>query len=438
MSKAIMWLRRDMRLEDNMALSVATRNHDEVYPVFIFDTNILDKLKNKKDQRVSLIFDRLKELNKKHKVHIFYGDPVALIPQIADAFGAQSVYANEDYESYALSRDGAIAKKVELKLYKDHVVFRYDEIKNKQGLPYKVFTPYKNVWLYQLETNPESYAEKKVDKKKLCTSIALVKKEVNLLSDIGFDNAPYGEENKKFDINTYKKHRDFPAVDGTSRLSAKLRFGIVCPRQLIRKNMPFNNIESQTWLSELVWRDFYFAVLGNFPHVEKKCFIKEFDKIKWDNDKKLFKAWCEGKTGVPIVDAGMRELNTTGWMHNRVRMIVASYLCKTLLIDWRWGESYFAEKLIDFDLAANNGGWQWSASTGCDAAPYFRIFNPYSQGEKFDPDAIYIKKYVPELSKYTPKEIHKLMLKSEDYNSPVIDYKAQRAKALAMYKKAKE
>ena len=433
-----MWLRRDLRLKDNTALSVATRKYDEVFPVFVFDTNILDKLKNKEDQRVSLIFDRLQELSQKYKIHIFYGDPIKLIPKIAKAFDAEEVFANEDYESYALKRDKDVAKSVNLSLFKDHVIFRYDEIKNKQGLPYKVFTPYKNTWLFQLEQNPESYTERKVNLKKLSSSSKLTKEQVNSITDIGFEQTDYIQENNEFDINHYKSSRDFPAKPGTSRLSAKLRFGFVCTRQLIRKNMPFNNVERQTWLSELVWRDFYFAVLGNFPYVEKNCFIKEFDKIKWNNDKKLFKSWCEGKTGVPIVDAGMRELNTTGWMHNRVRMIVASYLCKTLLIDWRWGEKYFAEKLIDFDLAANNGGWQWSASTGCDAAPYFRIFNPYSQGEKFDPDAIYIKKFVPELSNYSAKEIHKLTLDKNDYNPPIIDYKAQRPKALAIYKEAKE
>ena len=438
MKKALMWFRRDLRLTDNMALSVATRNCDVVFPVFVFDENILGKLKNKKDRRVTYIFERLLELSKKKKFIIVYGDPVEVIPKLVKELGAEEVYANEDYESYGLARDENVSKKVKLNLFKDQVIFRFDEIKNGKGEPYKVFTPYKNKWLEKLDMTPEAYLERKVITQKIAHAVPKMK-TVSKLKDIGFETEPIVFPKNHFNIDKYKQRRDFPALDATSYLSVALRFGVKGIRELIREKMPFKNEDSQTWLSELVWREFYFYILGNFPKVEKGPFIEDYKNVKWLNDKKEYKAWCEGKTGVPIVDAGMRQLNETGFMHNRVRMIVASYLCKTLLIDWRWGEKYFAEKLNDFDLSANNGGWQWCASTGCDAAPYFRIFNPYTQSKKFDENAEYIIKYIPELSAHTPKEIHnpdKFSL--SNYPAPIVDYKARRVKALQLYKDAKE
>jgi deoxyribodipyrimidine photo-lyase len=441
MSKAIFWMRRDMRFDDNHALSQATNNFDEVYPVFIFDEKILSKLKNKSDARVNIIYKRLKELSKINKIHIFYGDPVALIPKIAKLMGVSDVFANEDYESYAVKRDKAISKLVQLHLYKDTVVMRFDEVANGKGLPYRDFTAYKNTWLAKLESDYRFKGEYKINKKRIKEVHTAKKLEITSLKDTGFIESEAKISKIKFNvIDDYAEKRDFPALDNTSRASVYLRFGFVSVRSLIRKIMPIDNEGKKIWLSELVWRDFYFSILANFPHAEKNCYRPEFDLIEWSDDKSGFKAWCEGKTGVPIVDAGMRELNTTGFMHNRVRMIVASYLCKTLLIDWRKGEKYFAEKLLDFDLAANNGGWQWSASTGCDASPYFRIFNPYTQGKRFDPDCEYIRKYVTELEGVDSKAIHNADKErvSINYIEPIIDYSKQRIKALAMYKKAKE
>jgi deoxyribodipyrimidine photo-lyase len=464
MARAIVWLRRDLRFYDNMALSIATQNFSEVYPVFIFDSKILTKLKNKDDLRVNFIFQTLMRLKKQHPLHIFYGDPAILIPKLAKEFNVQEVITNEDYEAYAKERDSKVAKALEkekilFSSYKDTVIFSFRDIKNQTGTPYKVFTPYKNKWIYELEQNPESYAERKIKTQNIKQNENCKENEITKIEQVSFnfidltDKVELDPEKllslfkKKVDL--YKANRDYPALPNTSKLSVHLRFGTVNPRMLVRDFMPFNNEGRKVWLSELVWREFYFAVLAHFPYVEKSAFLDYFKDIQWENDNKKFKAWCEGKTGVPIVDAGMRELNSTGWMHNRVRMIVASYLCKTLLIDWRLGEEYFAEKLIDFDLAANNGGWQWSASTGCDAAPYFRIFNPYTQSQKFDGEAHYIKKYVPELSAVPAKKIHdptlwtpmdlmdwKIVI-GKDYPAPIADYKANRIKALAMYKKAK-
>lgn len=438
MKSLVYWMRRDLRFDDNMALSVATNHADNVYPVFVFDSNILDKLKEKDDRRVTFLMETLQELNKKHEITILYGDPIELIPKFAKEVKADEVYANEDYESYAHKRDGAVAKQIELKLFKDQVIFRFDEIKNGKNEPYKVFTPYKNKWLEKLDQTPEAYLERKYISKNMSAAKTKLK-TINGLKDLGFEYNPMVFPESNFKINHYSDRRDFPAMDATSYLSVHLRFGLVSIRSQVRKHMPFNNEGKKIWLSELVWREFYFYILGNFPYVEKGPFLKYFSDIKWINDKKEFKAWCEGRTGVPIVDAGMRQLNETGFMHNRVRMIVASYLCKTLLIDWKWGEKYFAQKLNDFDLSANNGGWQWSASTGCDAAPYFRIFNPYTQSSKFDKEAEYIKKYIPELRKYTAKEIHDpVKYPLIDYPAPIVDYKSRRALALKLYKEAKE
>ncbi len=439
MKKAIFWMRRDMRFDDNHALSIATYNFDAVYPVFIFDKNILDKIKNKSDPRVSLIYDRLASLGKSHKIHIYYGDPVKLIPDIARELGAQEVFANEDYESYAKTRDSKISKEISLNLYKDTVVFRYDEILNGKNEPYKVFTAYKNKWIKDLESNLSVIYKYKIELEKLKYKKTKENIQVTSLADISFEyTSDYTHAYSLDKVIDYDKNRDFPQIEGTSRVSVSLRFGLVSVRSLIREIMPTDNNGKKVWLSELIWREFYFQILVNFPHVEKKSYRPEYEKVKWTQNNKLFKAWCEGKTGVPIVDAGMRELNTTGFMHNRVRMITASYLCKTLLLDWRLGEKYFAEKLLDFDLAANNGGWQWCASTGCDSAPYFRIFNPYTQGKRFDKDCLYIKKYVEELKEVDIKAIHNADKNPLDYASPIVDYSKQRIRALALYKKAKE
>jgi deoxyribodipyrimidine photo-lyase len=439
--KAIYWMRRDLRLEDNHALAQATEFFDEVYPVFIFDEKILTKLKDKSDPRISIIYRQLLEISKIKKIHILFGDPVDVIPKVAKLVDACEVFANEDYESYAIERDRKISKKLKLNLYKDTVVLRFDEIVNGKDLPYKVFTAYKNKWLSILDSNFKLIGEHKVNLKKIKPSSELAELEIKKISDIGFkvnDLAP--EKASLKGLDSYDQARDFPALNATSKVSVPLRFGFISIRSLVRKIYPTDTNGKKIWLSELIWREFYFSILGNFPHIEKKSYKPEFENIEWIKDEKLFKSWCEGKTGVPIVDAGMRELNTTGFMHNRVRMIVASYLCKTLLIDWRKGEKYFAEKLLDFDLAANNGGWQWCASTGCDSTPYFRIFNPYTQGKKFDSECVYIKKYVEELRDINSKDIHSADKKqiSSMYNKPIVNYSTQRIKAFSLFKKAKE
>ena len=441
MSKAIYWMRRDLRLDDNHALSQATDNFDEVYIVFVFDEKILTKLKDKSDPRISILYKRLVKISKIKKVHITFGDPVDVIPKIAKEIGASEVFANEDYESYGIKRDKIISKSVKLNLFKDTVVLRYDEIVNGKDLPYKVFTAYKNKWLSIIDMNSHLIGEYEVNLKNIKSSNKITKFEINSITDIGFEHNSLVPENYTLEgLNDYDNARNFPALNATSKVSLSLRFGFISIRSLVRKVYPTTTNGKKIWLSELIWREFYFSILGNFPHVEKKSYKPEFENIKWDNDKNLFESWCQGKTGVPIVDAGMRELNTTGFMHNRVRMIVASYLCKTLLIDWRKGERYFAEKLLDYDLAANNGGWQWCASTGCDSTPYFRIFNPYTQGKKFDSECIYIKKYVEELRDTEAIDIHKADKKriSINYNEPIVNYSKQRIKAFSLFKNSKE
>lgn len=421
----VFWFRRDLRLEDNAGLYRALKASTSVVPIFIFDSHILSELEDKKDQRVEFIHSALEGLHEKLKeagssIHILHGDPV----EIFRTANVAAVYTNHDYEPYAIERDRKIArimeeKKIPFKTFKDQVIFEKNEVLKDDGKPYTIFTPYSRKWKALL--NPFYY--------KSYPALSYLKNLKQLkplpfpdLRAIGFlpSGKPFPERViRQSVIVNYDRQRNFPAVEGTSRLSVHLRFGTVSIRKLTQVALKKN----EAWLNELIWRDFYHMILWHFPHVTKGAFKPAYDRIHWRNNEADFKKWCEGKTGYPLVDAGMRELNATGFMHNRVRMVVASFLTKHLLIDWHWGEDYFAKKLLDFDLAANNGGWQWAAGSGCDAAPYFRVFNPALQTEKFDPKRIYIKKWVPEFG--TPA-----------YVTPMVDHAMARERVLAAYKEA--
>jgi deoxyribodipyrimidine photo-lyase len=421
----VLWFRRDLRLSDNSALYFALKESGNVQPVFIFDTEILDKLDDPKDGRVEFIHQSLEQLAQELAAHgasllVWHGSPQEFFRNVQP----KAVYANRDYEPYARRRDTAVAEllaaqNIPFNLFKDHVIFEPHEVLKDDGQPYTVFTPYSRKWKSHLtEAALQAWPTESL--------AAQFKKSAPLplpaLDDIGF--APSGlafpeRVIRIAVIEMYDTQRNYPAIAGTTRLSVHLRFGTVSIRKLARLAVKKN----EAWLNELVWRDFYQMILWHFPHVETRAFKPAYDRIAWRNRQDEFEKWCEGKTGYPIVDAGMRELNATGFMHNRVRMIVASFLTKHLLTDWRWGEAYFAKKLLDFDLAANNGGWQWAAGSGCDAAPYFRVFNPALQTEKFDPEMAYIKKWAPEL--HTP-----------EYPAPVVEHAFARDRALKAYKEA--
>lgn len=420
----LFWFRRDLRLEDNVGLYHALNENKEVLPLFIFDKEILGKLEDKDDQRVAFIYESLAKLKQDLEAQgssllIVHDSPIPFFKTIAP----KAVYTNHDYEPYARERDEMVGnildkKEIIFKTFKDQVIFEKDEVLKDDGSPYTVFTPYSKKWKSKLEpTDYKSFSFDKVN--------GHLKKLDPLpfpsLAEIGFKikEASFPPRTITMSvIENYDQQRNFPGINGTTKLSVHLRFGTVSIRKLVAIALKTNEV----WLNELIWREFYHMILWHFPKVEK-AFKPAYDRIEWRNDQKEFEAWCKGQTGYPIVDAGMRELNETGFMHNRVRMIVASFLIKHLLIDWRWGEAYFARKLLDFDLAANNGGWQWAAGSGCDAAPYFRVFNPYIQTSKFDPDLAYIKKWVPELE-------------TAAYPKPMIDHAFARDRVLKVYKEA--
>ncbi len=421
----IFWFRRDLRLQDNAGLFHALNENESVLPIFIFDSEILNKLDDKTDLRIAFIHQSLTLIQKQleelgSSMLVLHGNPIEIFKEL----NPKAVYTNHDYEPYARKRDDLVKKILEekgviFKTYKDQVIFEKEEVTKDDGKPYTIFTPYSRKWKSKLEVlTLKSFAtEKYFSNFKKTNPIGFP-----TLKEIGFQETPFNFPERlvrQSILEQYDKQRNFPAVAGTTKLSVHLRFGTVSIRKLAQLAVKKN----ETWLNELIWRDFYHMILWHFPQVETKAFKPAYDKIEWRNNEKEFEAWCEGKTGYPIVDAGMRELNTTGFMHNRVRMIVASFLTKHLLIDWRWGEAYFAKKLLDFDLAANNGGWQWAASSGCDAAPYFRVFNPTLQTEKFDPKLEYIKKWVPELG-------------TEKYPKPVVEHKLARERVLKVYKEA--
>ena len=421
----LFWFRRDLRLQDNAGLYHALKENKEVLPIFIFDTQILDKLEDKVDKRVEFIHHALATMQQQleeagSSLLVFHGNPI----EIFNSLKPKAVYTNHDYEPYALQRDEEVRnilsrRGVDFKTFKDQVIFEKSEVVKEDGKPYTVFTPYSRKWKSLLTpAQLKSYqTENYFDSFKKVKAVPLPS-----LEEIGFKESGFHFPERVIRqsiVEKYDHQRNFPAIEGTTKLSVHLRFGTVSIRKLAQLAQKKNEV----WLNELIWRDFYQMILWHFPQVENHAFKPQYDRIEWRNDESEFQAWCDGKTGYPMVDAGMRELNTTGFMHNRVRMIVASFLTKHLLIDWRWGEAYFAKKLLDFDLAANNGGWQWAAGSGCDAAPYFRVFNPQLQTEKFDPELTYIKKWVPELG-------------TEKYPRPIVDHKLARERVLKVYKEA--
>ncbi len=423
---AIFWHRRDIRIHDNAGLYHALKSGLPVLSLFIFDTNILDKLEDKTDKRVLFIHRELTELDAQLQqlgtsLLVKVGSPELVWKELLKTLDVKTVFTNHDFEPYAKERDAAIgqlfaAKDIALNTYKDHVVFEKNEVLKDDGKPYTVFTPYSRKWRERLKPfHFKSYPNEKYFGNYYPTSAF----EIPSLHSFGFEESDFTfpERIVKADIvSKYSQQRDIPSIKGTSHLGIHLRFGTLS----IRKLLAYSLKKNQTFVNELIWRDFYQTILWHFPHVAVRSFRAEYDRIQWENDETFFQKWCDGKTGYPLVDAGMRELNETGYMHNRVRMVVASFLTKHLLIDWRLGEAYFAAKLLDFDLAANNGGWQWAAGSGTDAAPYFRVFNPTLQAQKFDPKSIYIKKWVPEFG--TP-----------DYPEPIVEHNVARKKVLEVY-----
>ena len=427
---ALFWHRRDLRINDNKGLFEALKQNEIVHPIFIFDKSILDKLPNN-DQRILFIYQEIESLKKSYQnlgsdLWVYYGEPSEIIPKIAQELNCSSVYFNNDYEPYALQRDQEIQVslnkiKIEFIGKKDHVIFEKNEVLKDDGKPYTIFTPYSRKWKANLKE--EDLREYSIEKH----TGNLVQKQQEealiTLEEMGFESKvlhDFPDRIAKNEIlKNYHLSRNFPAVKGTSKLSLHLRFGTIS----IRKLALIAREQNETYLNELIWRDFYQMIIFHFPKSAENSFKAQYDKIIWEKNEAHFDSWCTGKTGYPIVDAGMRELNATGFMHNRVRMVVASFLTKHLLLDWRLGAAYFAEKLLDFELASNTGGWQWAAGCGCDAAPYFRVFNPQAQQEKFDKAFEYIKKWVPEYG-------------TSSYPEPIIEHKFARERILQRFKSA--
>ena len=427
---ALFWHRRDLRIDDNKGLFEALKQNEIVHPIFIFDKSILDKLPNN-DQRILFIYHEIESLKKSYQnlgsdLWVYYSEPSEIIPKIAQELNCSSVYFNNDYEPYALQRDQEIQVslnniKIEFIGNKDHVIFEKNEVLKDDGKPYTIFTPYSRKWKANLkeedlrEYSIEKYSGNLVQKKQ--------DEAIITLEEMGFESKvlhDFPDRIAKNEIlKNYHLSRNFPAFKGTSKLSLHLRFGTIS----IRKLALIAREQNETYLNELIWRDFYQMIIFHFPKSAENSFKAQYDKIIWEKNEVHFDAWCTGKTGYPIVDAGMRELNATGFMHNRVRMVVASFLTKHLLLDWRLGAAYFAEKLLDFELASNTGGWQWAAGCGCDAAPYFRVFNPKAQQEKFDKSFEYIKKWVPEYG-------------TSSYPEPIIEHKFARERILQRFKSA--
>jgi len=426
---SIFWFRRDLRLHDNVALFNALKSGEKVLPIFIFDTSILDKLP-KNDARVSFIIKELRSMNEHLKsfdasIDIYHGKPIEVFESLIKKYPIASVFTNHDYEPYAIKRDQEIkellsSENINFNSFKDQVIFEKNEITKKDGNPYVVYTPYSKKWMEAYEQiNHTHYTSEDLLSQLYTQSKA---KELTL-EELGFEETNTPIKNYIFNsriINEYEETRNFPALDNTSKLGPHLRFGTVSVRQMVSRA---EEQENKTFLKELIWREFFMQILWHFPHTHKDSFKPKYDRIVWRNNEDDFKKWCNGTTGYPMVDAGMRQLNNTGFMHNRVRMLVGSFLCKHLLIDWRWGEAYFAEKLHDYEMSSNVGNWQWVAGTGVDASPYFRIFNPTSQIKKFDKDFSYIRKWVPDFQELT-------------YPSPMVDHKFARERCLKTYKEA--
>jgi deoxyribodipyrimidine photo-lyase len=421
----IFWFRRDLSLEDNHGLMHALKSELPVIGLFIFDIDILEELETN-DSRVSFIYDNLITINNRLKKHrssllIIHNNVRNAFYEIFENYKIQTVFANEDYEPDAIKRDKMVGqllakKDISFNLYKNQVIFAKNEILKNDGKPYTVFTPYKSKWLQTLKPiDTQSFASENFLSNFLKADFNFPK-----LQEIGFAKPAFIIKDINWNsIKDYEKFRDFPASDGGSNIGIHLRFGTISIRMIVKIALDQN----QVFLSELIWREFFMQIIYHFPHAANQAFKPAYNNIEWENDENQFERWCRGKTGYPIVDAGMRELNTTGYMHNRVRMVCASFLVKHLLIDWRWGEAYFAKLLLDYELASNNGNWQWCAGTGCDAAPYFRIFNPYTQQQKFDQKMTYIKRFVPEFDdKYT--------------QNPIVEHKFARERCIKSYKKA--
>ena len=424
----IFWFRRDLRLDDNHALFKALKSGYDVLPIFIFDSNITNKL-NQNDHRLNYINNVLDGLNKrlsenKKKIYIYKGNPIEIISKLIIKLKIKEIYLNKDYEPYARDRDDKIEKlcvanNVSYNSFKDHVIFEEDQIVKKDGTPYVVYTPYSRKWIEKFQSNQlDSYPSELnlggfVDSDKI--------REVNYLMDFEKNIISPKTYNLNKDlIDKYEETRNFPALDSTSRIGVNLRFGTVSTRKIVKTSSERSN---NTFLKELIWREFFIQILWHFPHTTEKSFKDKYERIEWRNDMDDFKLWCDGKTGYPIVDAGMNQLNKTGFMHNRLRMVVGSFLCKHLLIDWRLGEKYFADKLFDYEQASNVGNWQWVAGCGVDAAPYFRIFNPEEQQKKFDKELRFIKKWIPNYDK-------------DNYINKIVDHKFARERCLNTYKKA--
>ena len=425
----VFWFRRDLRLEDNAGLFYALQTGYPVLPLFIFDTSILDKLPDKDDGRVTFIHQAIHELNGqllpyKSSVYVKHASVISVWMNLLDEFDVQKVYTNNDYEPYARDRDHKVeqllkARNISFYSCKDHLIFEKSEIIKSDNSPYTVFSPYKRRWLEAFQPGIQL---KPFESAKLLDHLYPGMFKTPHLEVLGFTKSALSLPDKRFKekLPDYAALRDYPSIEGTTRLGIHLRFGTISIREVVAEALR----SSEVWLSELIWREFYSMILWHFPDTVNQSFKKDFDNINWRNDEAEFLAWTEGMTGYPLVDAGMRELNSTGFMHNRVRMVVASFLCKHLLIDWRWGAAYFAQKLLDYEMASNIGGWQWAAGTGNDAAPYFRIFNPTLQLKKFDSKLEYVKKWVPEYG--DPFQ----------YPQPVVNHEFARTRALQAYKAA--
>jgi deoxyribodipyrimidine photo-lyase len=468
---ALVWFRRDLRMHDHAALYAALKAHAAVHCVFVFDTEILDALPSRADRRVEFIWESVRELREALRaagggLHVLHVSAREAVPQLASRLGATAVYANHDYEPQAIGRDAAVAaalaaQGIAFHTRKDQVIFEKDEVLTQSGTPFSVFTPYKNAWLAKLTP----FFVKAYPVEKYAANLApgsgtdqppleaLGFERTNLAS-LSIPAGASGAATLLADFSrrmaAYGERRDFPALKGPSYLSIYLRFGTVSIRELVARASRAGSDGAAVWLSELVWRDFYSMILSHHPRVTERAFRPEYDAIRWDDRDDLFTAWCEARTGYPLVDAAMRQLTQTGYMHNRLRMVTASFLTKDLGIDWRHGERWFAGQLNDFDLAANNGGWQWAASTGCDAQPYFRIFNPVTQSERFDADGKFIRKYLPELAKVPGKFIHAPWkmgpldqqaagcVIGRDYPAPVVEHDQARKRTLERYGKVKK
>lgn len=464
--RALVWFRRDLRAEDHAALYHALKDARAVWCVFVFDTEILDALPSRADRRVEFIRSAVVELQAALEAFgggltVLHGRARELVPKLAEELGVDAVYANHDYEPLAIARDAGVEHRLaeggrRLLTFKDQCIFEKDEVLTRTGKPFTVFTPYRNAWLEKVD---EYFVRSYPIADRSSRFAPNFGRAVPTLAQMGFEatnlgtlKLPLGASGARMlfvefmgRIDAYAERRDYPAMRGPSYLSVHLRFGTISVRELARAALAVDTAGARAWLSELVWRDFYFQILWHHPEVVERSFKPEYEHIAFPNRADQFAAWCDARTGYPLVDAAMRQINTSGYMHNRLRMVVASFLVKDLHVDWRWGEKYFADRLNDFDLAANNGGWQWAASTGCDAQPYFRIFNPVTQSERFDPEGRFIRLYLPELARVPRRYIHAPwtippleqeaagVVIGHDYPAPIVDHAVARTITLDLY-----